>query len=209
MRSVLRFWPVTSSETSHQIWRLLLVVADDDHARAQEAQSVMRGANRLLLDDLRMPRFQHLADARDELIGFLLGENVMIGLADDGSARAPRNRPALGITKVARGPEEDDGRKVVDEGLAKLPGAEQRAQIVAGFRRCIVRNRPLCHFVLVETDSPTDIHYFASVFAVFRIQGGTGHRCDGRGGGRGPSHRVPKEERSRGTRARTACRHGV
>ena len=54
-------------------------------------------------------------------------------------------------------------------------------------------------YVIVETDSPTDIHYFASVFAVFRIQGGTGHRCDGRGGGRGPSHRVPKEERSRGS----------
>ena len=48
---------------SHQILRLLLVVADDDHARAQEAQSVMRGVNRLLLDDLRMPRFQHLAVA--------------------------------------------------------------------------------------------------------------------------------------------------
>ena len=54
-------------------------------------------------------------------------------------------------------------------------------------------------YMIVETDSPTDIHYFASVFAVFRIQGGTGHRCDGRGGGRGPSHRVPKEERSRGS----------
>jgi hypothetical protein len=126
----------------------------------------------------------------------------MIGLADDGLARDAEELlagPVEDKTKVARGPDEDDGRNVVDDGLAKLPGAEQRAQIVAGFRRCIVRNRPLCHFVLVETDSPTDIHYFASVFAVFRIQGGTGHRCDGRGGGRGPSHRVPKEERSRGS----------
>ena len=121
-----------------QILRLLLVVADDDHARAQEAQSVMRRVDRLLLDDLDMPRFQHLAVARDELIGFLLGENVVIGLADDGLAGDAEELLACPVqqdeAKVARVLDEDDGRNVLDDGFEKLPSAEQRAQILAGFR---------------------------------------------------------------------------
>ena len=98
----------------------------------------MRGVDRLFLDDLDMPRFQHLAVARDELIGFLLGENVVIGLADDGLAGDAEELLAGPVeqdkTKVARVLDEDDGRNVVDDGFEKLPSAEQRAQIIAGFR---------------------------------------------------------------------------
>ena len=93
----------------------------------------MRGVDRLLLDDLDMPRFQHLAVARHELIGFLLGEDVVIGLADDGVARDAEELLPCPVqqdeAEVARVLDEDDGRNVLDDGFEKLPGAEQRAQI--------------------------------------------------------------------------------
>jgi hypothetical protein len=126
--------------------------------RVRRKRNPLWRVDRLFLDDLDMPRFQHLAVARDELIGFLLGENVVIGLADDGLAGDAEELLACPVeqdeTKVARVLDEDHCRNVLDDGFEKLPSAEQRAQI--GFRA--VRSRRLGHPVVAASGNGATLH---------------------------------------------------
>jgi hypothetical protein len=73
----------------------------------------------------------------------------------------PRNSSPARLSRIKRKSrvlDEDDGRNVVDDGFAELPGAEQRAQIIAGVRPRIARKRRLCHFVLVASGNGAALH---------------------------------------------------
>ena len=128
-----------------QILGLLLVVADDDHPGAQKAQAVMRGVDRLFLDDLDVPRLQHFPVARHETVGFLLGKYVVVDAADDGLAFDAEKFLAGVIeqheAEVACVLDEDHGGNVLDHRFEELFRAKQRAQCLAGLGCSLSRSR--------------------------------------------------------------------
>jgi hypothetical protein len=132
---------------AEQILRLLPVVADHDHPGAKKAEAIMRRVDRLLLDDLNLPRLKHFAVARDEAVGLVLGKHIMVGSTDDGFALDAEKFLAGAVqqdeTEIARVLDEHYGGNVLDDGFEELPGAEQRAQPVGGLGSDMRRRRGL------------------------------------------------------------------
>ena len=121
---------------AEQVERPVGAVAHGNDLRAQAANAVMRGVDRLLVDHLRLARLERSPVARDEAVGFLRGEEIVVGLADDGGARDAEKFLARAVQhdEAAGGRilDEHDGRHALDhageEGFA-LP--EQRAGLLA------------------------------------------------------------------------------
>ncbi len=137
---------------AQQILGLSVLVADDDHPRAQIAQAVVRRVHGLRLDDLHLLRVQNLAIAGDEPIGLLLGKNLMVGLADDG---LPGNAEKLlpgpvqeNEAEIAGVFDEDHGGNILDDRVEEFSRADQRAETAFGLgftlsfrRRCRIVGR--------------------------------------------------------------------
>ncbi len=83
--------------------------------------------DRLLLDDLQAPGLQNLAVARDEIVGLLFGEKVVVVLTDDRLAGHAEQFLACPVQQdepvIARVLHEQHGRDVLDHGIEKGSGA--------------------------------------------------------------------------------------
>jgi hypothetical protein len=119
---------------SEDVLRSVGVVANGDRSRAQEAQAIMRGMDRLLLDELHLPGFERPAVSRHKPVGLLLGKEVVVGLADDGRARDPEEffAGAVQQDETASGGilDENNPRHALDDrGEKSFVASEQRTEI--------------------------------------------------------------------------------
>ena len=114
---------------AEQVFRFSIVAVDRKPLRQDVAHPVVAGADRLFLDNVQTIGAQHFLVAKEEEIGLLPWQEIVVALADQlvaGNAEQLLAGPVhQDIAVLLRLLDEQHGRHVLDDGVEKLTGAAQ------------------------------------------------------------------------------------